>query len=98
MVFFECVQRVNKLGSSIVHYHREVILLSIEGLPSIQCFYFRFQNVAGRDLNIFLEACDNLLIWIEKTSKLISNNRPHPIDEDALHEYKEKLKVGVFEC
>ena len=85
---------------SIVHHHREVILPSkfFENLLAIQCLYFRFQNVAGRDLNIFLEACDSLLIWIEKTSKLISNNRPHPIDEDALHEYKEKLKVGIFKC
>ena len=67
-----------------------------ESIQLENCTFFRFQNVAGKDLNIFLEACSLLLVWIEETYKLINNNKPHPIDEDALHEYKEKLKVVIY--
>ena len=54
---------------------------------------FRFQQVGSQDVNVFVESCDTLLVWINKTHKLITETQPHPIDEDGLDEYKEKLMV-----
>ncbi|XP_065057528.1 dystrophin-like isoform X3 [Rhopilema esculentum] len=51
----------------------------------------RFQQVGSQDVNVFVESCDILLVWINKTHKLITETQPHPIDEDGLDEYKEKL-------
>ena len=50
----------------------------------------------SKDANIFIEDCEKLLGWIEVVHKLITETRPHPIDEDALDEYKEQLTVFYF--
>ena len=46
------------------------------------------------EVNVFLGDCDDLLTWIENTYKLIVENKPHPIDEDALDDYIDKLQVS----
>ena len=48
-----------------------------------------------KDANVFIDDCDRLLAWIEAVHKLITETKPHPIDEDALDEYKEQLMVSI---
>ena len=55
--------------------------------------FFRFLSMDNRDVDVFFDECQGLLSWIENTYKLITENKPHPIDEDALDEYIEKLTV-----
>ena len=58
--------------------------------------FFRFSTMESGEVNVFLGDCDDLLCWIENMYKLITENKPHPIDEDALDDYIDKLQVSLY--